>query len=251
MMQWTDWVDSKKNSRLGKEKWILTGGTNPTILLKSHNNIVVICFLIVTLLLLYLLTSITSWLTDHLIYFFSNFSVYLLIYLRNCIQYFLYDFICSGEELFALPLTDYPELMQTQKEVKLADQLFTLYVDVLGTLNDWKSVLWADVTKQIGAIEDYLMRRCDEWQCPMFSVTVIFSYRWHALPWPSIVGLGLTLTNTSHSLDDAITLHTSPHSPSSPLTYALTAPHPPMHLQATWMKESKHSLAVARNFQLA
>lgn len=52
--------------------------------------------------------------------------------------------------------------MQTQKEVKLADQLFTLYVDVLGTLNDWKSVLWADVTKQIGAIEDYLMMRCNE-----------------------------------------------------------------------------------------
>lgn len=38
----------------------------------------------------------------------------------------------GGEELFALPLTAYPELIQTQKEVKLADQLFSLYVDVLG-----------------------------------------------------------------------------------------------------------------------
>ena len=57
----------------------------------------------------------------------------------------------SGEELFALPQTNYPELGQTQKEIKLADQLFTLYVDVLGTLNDWKGVLWCDVTKQIGA----------------------------------------------------------------------------------------------------
>ena len=42
--------------------------------------------------------------------------------------------------------------MQTQKEVKLADQLFSLYVDVLGTLSDWKNVLWSDVTKQIGKI---------------------------------------------------------------------------------------------------
>ena len=47
-------------------------------------------------------------------------------------------------------MTEYPELMQTQKEVKLADQLFSLYVDVLGTLSDWKNVLWSDVTKQIG-----------------------------------------------------------------------------------------------------
>jgi dynein heavy chain len=60
----------------------------------------------------------------------------------------------GGEELFALPLTDYPELLQTQKELKLADQLFSLYVDVLGTLNDWKSVLWVDVTKQIGEMNE-------------------------------------------------------------------------------------------------
>jgi dynein heavy chain, axonemal len=51
----------------------------------------------------------------------------------------------GGEELFALPLTDYPDLEKTNKELKLADQLFSLYVDVLGTLNDWKSVLWIDV----------------------------------------------------------------------------------------------------------
>ena len=88
------------------------------------------------------------------IYYFECPLLYFFTYLRYAC---LFDFVltvhvCRGEELFALPLTDYPELMQTQKEVKLADQLFTLYVDVLGTLNDWKSVLWADVTKQIGAI---------------------------------------------------------------------------------------------------
>ena len=40
----------------------------------------------------------------------------------------------------------------SEKEVKLADQLFSLYVDVLGTLSDWKNVLWSDVTKQIGTL---------------------------------------------------------------------------------------------------
>jgi dynein heavy chain len=60
----------------------------------------------------------------------------------------------GGEELFALPLTDYPDLIQTEKELKLADQLFALYVDVLGTLNDWKSVLWVDVAKNIGDMNE-------------------------------------------------------------------------------------------------
>ena len=38
----------------------------------------------------------------------------------------------GGEELFALPITAYPDIVQTEKELKLADQLFALYVDVLG-----------------------------------------------------------------------------------------------------------------------
>jgi dynein heavy chain, axonemal len=67
----------------------------------------------------------------------------------------MYNFHPRGEELFALPLTEYPELVQTLREIKLADQLFTLYVDVLGTLSNWKSVLWSDVEKQIGT---YLIR---------------------------------------------------------------------------------------------
>jgi dynein heavy chain len=60
----------------------------------------------------------------------------------------------GGEELFALPITDYADLLQTEKELKLADQLFALYVDVLGTLNDWKSVLWVDVAKNIGEMNE-------------------------------------------------------------------------------------------------
>ena len=60
----------------------------------------------------------------------------------------------GGEELFALPITAYPDLAQTDKELKLADQLFALYVDVLGTLNEWKGVLWVDVARNITDMND-------------------------------------------------------------------------------------------------
>ncbi|CAM9799127.1 unnamed protein product [Ectocarpus fasciculatus] len=61
---------------------------------------------------------------------------------------------CNGEELFALPVTDYPDLLKTKKEVQLADQLFSLYVDVLTTLSEWKGVLWTDVTQMIGDMNE-------------------------------------------------------------------------------------------------
>ena len=32
----------------------------------------------------------------------------------------------NGEELFALPFSEYPELAQTEKDIKLFDQLFSL-----------------------------------------------------------------------------------------------------------------------------
>ena len=39
-----------------------------------------------------------------------------------------------GEDIFALSSTDYPDLKITEKELKLSDQLFGLYTDVLDTL---------------------------------------------------------------------------------------------------------------------
>jgi len=60
----------------------------------------------------------------------------------------------GGEDLFALPLTDYPDILQTEKELKLADQLFVLYVDVLSTLDEWKSVPWVDVQRLIGEMNE-------------------------------------------------------------------------------------------------
>ena len=68
----------------------------------------------------------------------------------------------GGEELFALPITDYPELGTTEKELKLADSLFSLYVDVLGTFNDWKNILWTtfagQMTEMIEKIDSFSNR---------------------------------------------------------------------------------------------
>jgi dynein heavy chain len=61
---------------------------------------------------------------------------------------------CGGEDLFALPLTEYPSIIQTQKEIKLADQLFSLYTDVLNFSEDMKSILWSEITVSIGDLNE-------------------------------------------------------------------------------------------------
>lgn len=67
-----------------------------------------------------------------------------------------------GEELFALPITEYPELEETTKQLKLADQLFILYQQVMETETNWKTVLWSDVseniTEMIEQVEGYATR---------------------------------------------------------------------------------------------
>lgn len=40
----------------------------------------------------------------------------------------------QGEELFGLPLTSYPELERTEKEVQLLDRLYSLYMEVITTI---------------------------------------------------------------------------------------------------------------------
>lgn len=60
----------------------------------------------------------------------------------------------GGEELFAMPITDYPDMLQINRDLQLADQLFTLYTDVLTTLNDWKQVLWVDFVNMTGEMTE-------------------------------------------------------------------------------------------------
>lgn len=60
----------------------------------------------------------------------------------------------NGEELFALPVTDYPELVQTKKEILLADSLFSLYTDVLNTFNSWSELPWVEVPPLMPEMSD-------------------------------------------------------------------------------------------------
>ena len=61
-----------------------------------------------------------------------------------------------GEELFALPFTEYPVLEETARDVALYDTLFSLYVDVIDTLDEWREVSWEQAQLSI-----------DEWNCTM------------------------------------------------------------------------------------
>ena len=55
----------------------------------------------------------------------------------------------GGEELFALPFTDYPELQQTKKDISLFDQLFGLYTDVKSRMEEWKLFQFTEVVANI------------------------------------------------------------------------------------------------------
>ena len=53
---------------------------------------------------------------------------------------------CSGgEELFGLPVTDYPILMHTKKELGLLQKLYGLYDAVIDGVNGYYDMLWHDV----------------------------------------------------------------------------------------------------------
>ncbi len=55
----------------------------------------------------------------------------------------------SGEELFGLQVTKYPELEATEKEVTMLDRLYSLYVTVLSTIKGYGDYFWADVVEKI------------------------------------------------------------------------------------------------------
>ncbi|KAK7469850.1 hypothetical protein BaRGS_00036128, partial [Batillaria attramentaria] len=51
----------------------------------------------------------------------------------------------GGEDLFGLPVTDYPRLMQIKKELNLLQKLYGLYNNVIDTVNGYYDILWTDV----------------------------------------------------------------------------------------------------------
>ena len=60
----------------------------------------------------------------------------------------------SGEELFGLHVTPYPELEKIEKEIDMLDKLYSLYSEVNATMDDYADVLWSDVKDGIDGMEE-------------------------------------------------------------------------------------------------
>ena len=65
-----------------------------------------------------------------------------------------YELYAGGEKLFGLPSQSYPDLEATKKELKLLDQLYTLYQQVISTVDEYKSIPWAEVVANIAAMNE-------------------------------------------------------------------------------------------------
>ncbi|GBG28853.1 Dynein heavy chain 5, axonemal [Hondaea fermentalgiana] len=64
------------------------------------------------------------------------------------------EILSAGEELFALKQTDYPDLVKTKKELALLDQLYSLYIDVVDTMEKYRNQLWTDCVKTVPAMAE-------------------------------------------------------------------------------------------------
>eukprot|EP00887_Chlorella_sp_A99_P001633 scaffold8.g1633.t1 len=58
----------------------------------------------------------------------------------------------SGEELFGLPVTRYPELARTEEEITMLDKLYSLYVAVISVIRGFGDTLWADAVERVDAM---------------------------------------------------------------------------------------------------
>jgi len=56
-----------------------------------------------------------------------------------------FDTFHAGETLFGLPHQEYPELVQTQKQIELLDKLYNLYSKVKDTISKWKDITWTEI----------------------------------------------------------------------------------------------------------
>eukprot|EP00976_Prorocentrum_cordatum_P089032 1187583-Prorocentrum_minimum.AAC.1 len=60
----------------------------------------------------------------------------------------------SGEELFGLTVTQYPELEKTEQEIQMLDRLYSLFVNVITTINGYGEFFWVDVLTQIDTMSE-------------------------------------------------------------------------------------------------
>jgi dynein heavy chain len=65
-----------------------------------------------------------------------------------------YELYNGGEKLFGLPEQQYPDLVKTKKELRLLDQLYTLYQQVISTVDEYKGIPWTEVMANIQAMNE-------------------------------------------------------------------------------------------------
>ena len=65
-----------------------------------------------------------------------------------------WDNFSSGEALFGLPVTLYPELEKTEKEIEFLDKLYSLWTNVTRTIGCYVDILWHDVKEQIDVMTE-------------------------------------------------------------------------------------------------
>ena len=65
-----------------------------------------------------------------------------------------WDNFSSGEALFGLPVTLYPELEKTEKEIEFLDKLYSLWTNVTRTIGGYVDILWHDVKEQIDVMTE-------------------------------------------------------------------------------------------------
>uniref|UniRef100_A0A8C7PY61 Dynein, axonemal, heavy chain 5 n=1 Tax=Oncorhynchus mykiss TaxID=8022 RepID=A0A8C7PY61_ONCMY len=61
----------------------------------------------------------------------------------------------GGEELFGLPVTQHPQLLEIRRQLTLLQKLYGLYNSVIDTVNGYYDILWADI--HIDRINDELL----------------------------------------------------------------------------------------------
>uniref|UniRef100_A0A8C4H2J0 Dynein heavy chain 5, axonemal n=1 Tax=Dicentrarchus labrax TaxID=13489 RepID=A0A8C4H2J0_DICLA len=83
-----------------------------------------------------------------------------------------YTTYSGGEELFGLPVNEYPELQRIKRELSLLSKLYTLYNSVIDSVTGYYDILWADlnIEKINTELQDFqnrirkLPKALKEWQ---------------------------------------------------------------------------------------
>lgn len=66
----------------------------------------------------------------------------LIVIMHKSLSFLKWSDVSTGEALFGLKLTEYPELAQAKKELQQCDLIYTLYTDVNTTFAQFKDASW-------------------------------------------------------------------------------------------------------------